>query len=217
MYKAKKLLSWNCASGLGYLNQNSKQSRGCVVAKQSFGHHRSRGFAKMNQAPSVTVESRITNGSSRNHLCRSDCSRNVDYTGTCSMLSSKILVQWTQILLRVLMPPSPIKQYEPHYSPSPSTLSCLAVKKCMYFIPFASLSPTDTPLSSSPGVFIPLSCIPFAVAIYIRSFPPFLSLPPPLSSKLYQLSPWCISFYVEFMWPSCYIYLLLWPFLRSII
>ncbi len=95
----------------------------------------------------------------------------------------------TQNLHRVIMPPSPIKQYEPHYSPSPSTLSCLAVKKCMYFIPFASLSPTDTPLSSSPGVFIPLSCIPFAVAIYIRSFPPFLSLPPPLSSKLYQLSP----------------------------
>lgn len=68
MYKAKKLLSWNCASGLSYLNQNSKQSRGCVVAKRSFGHHRSCGFAKMNQAPSVTVERHITNGSSWNHL-----------------------------------------------------------------------------------------------------------------------------------------------------
>ncbi len=134
---------------------------------------------------SLCVKRHITNGSSRNHLCRSDCSRNVDYTGKRSMLFSKMLVQWKQILLRVIRPPSPIKQYEPHYSPSPSTLSCLAVKKCMYLIPFASLSPTDTPLSSSPEVFIPFPHIPFSVAIYIRYFPPFLSLPPPLSSKLY--------------------------------
>lgn len=94
-----------------------------------------------------------------------------------SMLSSKRLVQWTQILSRDILPLSAIKQYEPHYSLSPSALS-LAVKKCMYPIPFASLSPNDTPLSSSPGVFIPFP------HIYIRSFSPFLSLPPPLFSKL---------------------------------
>lgn len=129
------------------------------------------------------------------------------------MLSSKNLVQRTQIL-RVILPLGPIKQYEPHYSLSPSALSCLAVKKCMYPIPFASLSPTDTPLSSSPGVFIPFPHILFSVAIYIRSFSPFLSLPPPnYTCPVHDSSP----FHVEFMWPSFYIYLFILPILRSII
>jgi len=127
-----------------------------------------------------------------------------------SMLSSKRIVQWTQILSRDILPLSAIKQYEHHYSLSPSARSCLAVKKCMYPISFASLSPTDTPLSSSPGVFIPFPHIYIIfLSISLSSSPTFLQT----TCSVHDSSP----FHVEFMRPFFNMYLFTWPFLRSII